>query len=173
MAAIYRVRAEVEALATLGRADEHRYGPTFRALAALADHPGFTLAALARSDAGSSDWLHREIYTHAKLCIVDGEWLTLGSANFVDLSLEADHSELNATIWGAATAMPLLRSLCSEHTDQDLFALDDRDALARLGELARASRASLVAGGPVLGGCYALDPARYGLDPPLTRRSGR
>jgi cardiolipin synthase len=175
MAAIYHVRAEIDALAALGRADEHRYGPTFRALAALADHPGFTLAALARSDADPDlgGWQHREIYTHAKLCIVDGEWLTLGSANFVDLSLDADHSELNATIWGAATAMPLLRSLCSEHTDQDLHALDDRDAVARLAELARASRASLVAGGPVLGGCYALDSATYGREPPITRSSGR
>jgi cardiolipin synthase len=171
MAAIYHVRAKVEALAAAGKADEHRYGPTFRALAALADHPRFTLVALARSDAHESGggWQHREIYTHAKLCIVDGEWLTLGSANFVDLSLDADHSELNATVWGAATAMPLLRSLCSEHADQDLAELDDRDALTRLGQLARASRASLVVGGPVLGGCYALDPTRYGLDPPLTQ----
>jgi cardiolipin synthase len=167
MAAIYHVRAEVEALALVGRADEHRYGPTFRALAALAEHPGFTLAALARSE--TQPLVHREIYTHAKLCIVDGEWLTLGSANFVDLSLDADHSELNASVWGAATAMPLLRSLCSEHTDQLLADLDDEDALARLAELARASRASLLDGGPVLGGCYALDPARYALDPPLTR----
>lgn len=176
MAAIYRARAEVEALMGVGRASEHRYGPTFLALAALGDHPGFTLAALARSDADadadadSSGWRHREIYTHAKLCIVDGEWLTLGSANFVDLSLDADHTELNATVWGAATAMPLLRSLCSEHTDQDLHELDDRDALARLAELARASRASLIAGGPVLGGCYALEPARYPLGVSLTRR---
>jgi cardiolipin synthase len=165
MRAIYRARAEVEALAAAGRADEHRYGPTFLALMALAEHPGFTLVALARSE----DNQHREIYTHAKLCIVDGEWLTLGSANFVDLSLDADHSELNATIWGADTAMPLLRSLCSEHTDQDLSGHDDVEALAHLATLARASRASLVAGGPVLGGCYALDPARYGLDPPLTQ----
>jgi phosphatidylserine/phosphatidylglycerophosphate/cardiolipin synthase-like enzyme len=164
MSAIYQARAEVEALAAVGRAGEHRYGKTFQALAALADHPGFTLAALARSDADHSGWQHREIYTHAKLCIVDGEWLTLGSANFVDLSLDADHTELNATAWGAATALPLLRSLCSEHSDQDLSELDDRDALTRLAAIARASRASLVAGGPVLGGCYALDPARYALD---------
>jgi cardiolipin synthase len=166
MAAIYHARAEVEALARVGQAEQHRYGPTFRALAALAAYPGFTLAALARSRQPHG---HQEIYTHAKLCIVDGEWLTLGSANFVDLSLDADHSELNASVWGAATAMPLLRSLCSEHTDQNLSEADDLEALARVTELARASRASLLAGGPVLGGCYALEPARYALDPPLTR----
>jgi cardiolipin synthase len=168
MAAIYRARAEVEALGE--RADEHRYGPTFRALAALGKHPGFTLVALARSDADASGgWHHREIYTHAKLGIVDGEWFTLGSANLVDLSLDADHSELNAAVWGAATAMPLLRSLCGEHVDENLAGLDDRQALGRVAAVARASRASILAGGPVLGGCYALDPSRYALDPPLTQ----
>lgn len=165
MAAIYHVRAEVEALAAAGRANEHRYGPTFAALAALADHPGFTLAALARSEAGgASTWQHREIYTHAKLCIVDGEWLTLGSANFVDLSLDADHSELNATAWGADTALPLLRTLVAEHTDAQVEALaelDDVGLLAHVAASARASRASLDAGGPMLAGCYAIDPSRY------------
>ena len=167
MAAIYRARAEVEALAAAGRADEHRYGPTFQALAALAAHPGFTLAALARSDPDpAGGWRQREIYTHAKLCIVDGEWLTLGSANFVDLSLDADHSELNAAVWGASTALPLLRALCSEHSDEDHGAFDDTQALTQLAALAHASRKSLGEGGPVLGGCYALDPARYALDLP-------
>lgn len=170
MAAIYRARAEVERLAGVGRAAEHRYGPTFQALAALGEHPGFAMVALARTDSTPSGWQHREIYTHAKLCIVDGEWLTLGSANFVDLSLDADHSELNAAVWGAATAMPLLRSLCGEHSDREL-AGTDLELVTGLVELARASRASLAAGGPVLGGCYALDPVRYGLDPPLTRQS--
>lgn len=170
MTAIYRAAAEVAALDD--RADEHRYGSTFRALAALGQHADFTLAALARSDVDpAGGWQHREIYTHAKLCIVDGEWLTLGSANLVDLSLDADHSELNAAVWGADTAMPLLRTLCGEHIDEDLSTVDDRGALARLTEVARASRASIVAGGPVLGGCYALDPTRYALDPPLTQRS--
>ena len=164
MAAIDQVRAEVEALAALGRADEHRYGPTFMRLAALAEQPNFTLAALCRSDPdGAGGWRLREIYTHAKLCIVDGEWLTLGSANFVDLSLDADHSELNAAVWGASTAMPLLRALGSEHSDEDLGELDDVEVLERLAKLARASQASVLAGGPVLGGCRALDPSRYGL----------
>ncbi|MCA9660439.1 MAG: hypothetical protein KC486_18995 [Myxococcales bacterium] len=173
MAAIYRAAAEVAALAAQGRADEHRYGPTFQALAALGRRPGFTLVALARSDAApSGGWTHREIYTHAKLAIVDGAWLTLGSANLVDLSLDFDHSELNASVWGEATAGPLLRTLVAEHGDRSVEAMDDVQALTHLAELARASRASLVAGGPVLAGCYALDPARYGLDAPLTRRLG-
>ena len=171
MAAIYRASAEVAALARSGRADEHRYGPVFQRLAALARDPNFTLAALARSDPGAPDepaWRHREIYNHAKLCVVDGAWMTLGSANFVDLSLQRDHSELNASVWGHETCLPLLRRLVAEHTDERIDDLDDLAALAALTRVARASRASLLAGGPVLGGCYALDPARYGQDPPLT-----
>ncbi len=173
MAAIQRAAVEVAALPADSRAARHRYGATFERLANLGRHPGFTMLALARSDADpAGTWLHREIYTHAKLCIVDGEWATLGSANFVDLSLTRDHSELNASFWGRETCMPLLRQLITEHTDQEAPD-DDLAALAAITNLARASRNSLVSGGPVLGGCYALDPARYGQDPPLTARPTR
>ncbi len=167
MAAIYRAAAEVEALGD--NYDEHRYGPTFHALASLGQYPTFTLVALARSDRDGSGWTHREIYTHAKLCIVDGAWVTLGSANFVDLSLDYDHSELNASAWGEATALPLLRTLVAEHTDRPCDGCTDIEAVTSLATTARKSRKSLLHGGPVVGGCYALDPARYALDPPLTR----
>lgn len=167
MAQIARVRRDVEALARAGRAHEHRYGPTFQKLAGLGEHPGFTMMALARSDVDASGgFVRREIYTHAKLCIVDGEWLTIGSANFVDLSLDADHTELNATAWDAATALPLLRTLVAEHTDAQvevLAGLDDVGLLAHVAASARASRASLDTGGPMLAGCYAIDPRGYGL----------
>lgn len=157
--------AAASQIAALGeRADEHRYGATFRQLAALQNYEGFTMAALARSDA---DGTHREIYTHAKLCVVDGEWVTIGSANLVDLSLCSDHTELNATTWDAGVAWPLLRQLVHEHTGVE--AADDVAALAAMAASARASRARLLAReGGVLVGCYALDAARYGLDPPLT-----
>jgi cardiolipin synthase len=164
MPAIWRAAAEVADLARDGRAHEHRYGPTFAALAALARHPNFTLAALARSDADG----HRDIYTHAKLCVVDGAWATLGSANLVDLSLDRDHTELNAAWWGRSACLPLLLQLVAEHTGHR--ADDDLDALDRLAASARASRDSLLRGGPVLAGCYALDPATYALRPPLTAR---
>lgn len=172
MTAIYRTRTEVAALAADGRAELHRYGPTFERLAALARHPGFTLAALARSDRDAAGgWAHREIYTHAKLCVVDGAWATLGSANLVDLSLTRDHTELNASFWGRDVCLPLLRRLIAEHTDREAPD-DDLAALTTIAELARTSRESLTRGGPVLGGCYALDPVRYALDPPLTTRAG-
>ncbi|MGB1016639.1 MAG: phospholipase D-like domain-containing protein, partial [Nannocystaceae bacterium] len=171
MRAIYQAAAEVSALAVSDRVDEHRYGPTFRALAELATFPNFTLVALARSDPdGAGGWRHREIYTHAKLAIVDGAWVTVGSANLVDLSLDYDHSELNASAWGEATALPLLRTLVGEHSDRDCDTCTDNQALEHLVSLARESRQSLLAGGPVVGGCYALDAARYALGPPLTAR---
>lgn len=163
MPAIWHAAAEVAELARHGREHEHRYGPTFTQLAALARHPGFTLAALARTD----DDGHREVYTHAKLCIVDGAWATLGSANLVDLSLDRDHTELNAAWWGRATCLPLLLQLVTEHTD--ITADDDLDALERFAASARASRDSLLRGGPLLAGCYALDPATYARRPPLTQ----
>lgn len=173
MTAIHRAAAEVAALPAAQRAARHRYGATFERLAGLARHPGFTMLALARSDAGEAGtWTHREIYTHAKLCIVDGEWATLGSANFVDLSLSRDHSELNASFWGRDVCMPLLRRLIAEHTDAEAPD-DDLAALITIATLARASRESLARGGPVLGGCYALDPAHYAQEPPLTARTGR
>lgn len=171
MGAIYQTRAEVASLEREGRAHEHRYGPTFVRFASLARHPGFTLAALARSDRRDGVWVHREIYTHAKLCVVDASWATIGSANLVDLSLCCDHTELNAAFWSEAVAGSLLRQLIREHTDEDA-PTDDIMALEHFATRSRASRASLDAGGPVLGGCYAIDPTRYALDRPPTEVRG-
>ncbi len=147
----------------------HRYGATFAALGALASAPNFTLAALARSDPGATPdaWVHREIYTHAKLCVVDGAWATLGSANLVDLSLQPDHTELNAAFWSPSVCAALLRGLVAEHCEVD--EADDLAALRSFARIARASRERLLAGGPVLAGCYALDATCYAQGPALTR----
>lgn len=47
--------------------------------------------------------------------VVDDEWLTLGSANFVDISFEKDHTEVNVACWDAPTARSLRHSLLCEH----------------------------------------------------------
>lgn len=156
MGAIVQAGREVAALGT--NAHTHRYGPTFTRLAGLGEYQHFTLAALARSDRVGDGWRVREIYTHAKLCVVDGAWATCGSANLVDLSMLADHTELNASFWGAATCMPLLRTLVAEHTG--VAAADDVAALDAIATAARAGAASRAAGGPV-DGCHALDPRGY------------
>ena len=227
MHAIMVASREVTALERTGEAERHRYGETFRRLAALGQREGFTLVALGRTDAAdpgadrgksparsrwpssplsappklavrpstaasrrgqegqrlrrerprefhhgllaskdsagaSPELRRREIYTHAKLCIVDGEWLTLGSANLVDLSLTKDHSELNVAVWGRESCLPLLRRLVAEHTESDAGGLDDLALLRRIATSARESRASLRRGGPILAGCHAIDPAGYG-----------
>jgi len=171
MHAIMVASREVTALARAGSVVGHRYGETFRRLAALGQHAGFTLVALGRTDptnaintvnARPGGLRHREIYTHAKLCIVDGEWLTIGSANLVDLSLTQDHSELNAAVWGRESCLPLLRELVAEHTDSDTQGLEDLALLSRIATSARESRESLRRGGPILAGCHAIDPSGYG-----------
>ena len=147
----------------------HRYGSTFAGLAALADAPNFTLAALARSDVdpATGGWQQREIYTHAKLCVVDGAWATIGSANLVDLSLLPDHTELNAALWSPEVCTRLLCELVAEHCE--LREVDDVAALASFARVARASRESLRGGGPVLAGCYALDARCYAQGSAATR----
>ena len=121
-----------------------RYAETFRRLAALGRHPRFTLAAL-RSATGP-------VYVHAKVCIVDGAWLTGGSANLVDLSLCADHTELNLSLWHAPTALALLQQLAAEHTHRSQEGHSDDAILQALQDAARRQQGHL----------YALDPARYG-----------
>ncbi|MFT5685130.1 MAG: cardiolipin synthase [Myxococcota bacterium] len=121
-----------------------RYAETFRRLAALGRHSGFTLAALATATG--------EVYVHAKVCIVDGEWCTGGSANLVNLSLAADHTELNLSLWHAPTALGLLLQLGGEHTGADLSGEDDLGVLRAMSTAARHRRGHL----------YALDPAQHG-----------
>lgn len=133
-----------------------RYRATFALLAALGDHPRFTLAALA-SPTG-------EVYVHAKVCLVDGAWGTVGSANLVDISLQPDHTELNVGFWHPPTAQAMLRDLLQEHTGQAMpdGAEDDIAGLDRLAALARANAARRAQGAPLQGHAYALDPATYG-----------
>jgi cardiolipin synthase len=87
--------------------NDPRYASTFLGLDALEAEPGFTLAALSTET--------KEVYVHSKLCIVDGEWVTIGSANLVDISLCADHTEINVSIWEQTSAMLLLLDLYQEH----------------------------------------------------------
>lgn len=164
------VAASRECAAWADRERPHRYASTFAGLAALADSADFTLAALARSDPGGAPgvWSHREIYTHAKLCVVDGAWATLGSANLVDLSMLPDHTELNAAWWSRELCTALVCELAYEHCE--VREVDDVAALTSFARVARASRDSVLAGGPVLAGCYALDARSYAQGLALTQR---
>ena len=63
---------------------------------------------------GESAFRYRPIYVHAKVAIIDDEWLTVGSANLNNRGMVTD-SELNITISDPATARALRLSLWSEH----------------------------------------------------------
>eukprot|EP00750_Incisomonas_marina_P025330 INCI5381.4.p2 GENE.INCI5381.4~~INCI5381.4.p2 ORF type:complete len:205 (+),score=35.29 INCI5381.4:850-1464(+) len=56
-------------------------------------------------------------YVHSKLCIVDGTWTTLGSANFVDISFLEDHTELNVAWTSKPHSLAVLQALVHHHTD--------------------------------------------------------
>jgi phosphatidylserine/phosphatidylglycerophosphate/cardiolipin synthase-like enzyme len=83
------------------------------------------LAALARADDGAGRFLActihqrggesaRPVYVHAKIGIVDDEWLTIGSANLNEHSLFND-TEMNVVTHDAALARETRLRLWSEH----------------------------------------------------------
>ncbi|MCL5947338.1 MAG: phosphatidylserine/phosphatidylglycerophosphate/cardiolipin synthase family protein [Chloroflexi bacterium] len=64
--------------------------------------------------AGASAFLYRPIYVHAKVGIVDDEWVLIGSANLNERGLESD-SELDVLAHDADFAGRLRTALWSEH----------------------------------------------------------
>jgi len=63
---------------------------------------------------GEHPFTYKPIYVHAKVAIVDDEWLTVGSANLNDRSLYTD-SEINAAVRDAGLARRLRADLWAEH----------------------------------------------------------
>lgn len=161
MAAIWRARAEAEARASRG--ETTRYSETFARLSALARHPGFVLASLVRPRAGGG---LEEVYTHAKVCVVDGEWATCGSANLVDLSLTRDHTEMNLAVWDAGFASEMLRALLRgclvepPGDSEDVVAWIDAAHAEAIANAALRKAGRLIGSGRRL---CALDPRRYAL----------
>ena len=103
--------------------EKPRYFDTFDTLSRL----GKDFSNLESSQANSSQFMlcglskyveyieFESIYVHSKLCIIDGMWFTLGSANMVDISFLKDHSEINACIWNEKESMMLLKRLANKH----------------------------------------------------------
>jgi phosphatidylserine/phosphatidylglycerophosphate/cardiolipin synthase-like enzyme len=96
----------------------------FDGLEALGCHPGFRLAGIAVGDGQE----RRPTYVHAKLMIVDDVWTTIGSCNLHANSLSGQ-TEMNASIWDAAIARDLRRTLFAQHLGRDTASLDDVEAL--------------------------------------------
>ena len=133
------------------------YAATFAWFERLREHDGFTLVGYAQGPT------YRPVYVHAKVCIVDGEWVTCGSANLVDLSLSRDHTELNAAFWHRPTGLAMLEALLGEHGPLELSGGDDLVYLQRAASLARENAARRSRGEPMRGLANALDPRTYAL----------
>jgi phosphatidylserine/phosphatidylglycerophosphate/cardiolipin synthase-like enzyme len=102
------------------------------------------LAALVRADDGGARFLATTIsartgelsgptYVHAKIAIVDDEWLTLGSANLNEHSLFND-TEMNLITCDAALARETRLRLWSEHLERSVedLAGEPADVIDRL-----------------------------------------
>src|SRR5262249_7493479 len=75
------------------------------ALSAVTGHPHFTLAGIA---ALRDDGSYEDIFVHAKICLVDDIWATIGSTNVSNRSFHGD-TELNASFWHPPTVRNLRR----------------------------------------------------------------
>eukprot|EP00037_Helgoeca_nana_P026500 m.299343 g.299343 ORF g.299343 m.299343 type:complete len:533 (+) comp27234_c1_seq2:1565-3163(+) len=123
----------------------------------LCRHPNFALAGLVSGG--------HPIYVHSKLMIVDDAYLVVGSANLVDLSLRADHTELAVAAWGSS-ARQLRDELYCEHADcQAIPHEHTENAVASLDWLTQRSVSNamhLAAGEPTDGLLVELRGRLYG-----------
>jgi phosphatidylserine/phosphatidylglycerophosphate/cardiolipin synthase-like enzyme len=67
------------------------------------------------------------VYVHSKICIVDDEWLTLGSANLNERSLFND-SEVNVCTEDSALATAVRHRLWAEHLEMTVEEVERRSA---------------------------------------------
>lgn len=135
-----------------------RSKPFYDRLGALGDYDNFMLAGIA-SQNGQGEY--RNIYVHAKICLIDDHWATIGSANIGNRSFFGD-TELNASIWDDDVVKALRTELLAEHLGTDTAHLDDRAALAHYRDLALANAKLREQGEPMDGLAFTLDPKTYG-----------
>ncbi|MBE7220092.1 MAG: phosphatidylserine/phosphatidylglycerophosphate/cardiolipin synthase family protein, partial [Caulobacteraceae bacterium] len=129
----------------------------FAGIEALARCGNVLLAGLA---AGGGEE-HRSVYVHAKAMLVDDAWATVGSCNLHRNSLSG-HTEMNASVWDRDVVRALRRDLFLEHLHEDTGDLDDRAALRRFREVARANADRERSGDRTRQGlAFALDAEDY------------
>lgn len=132
----------------------------FEMIEALARHDRFLMAALGQT---REDGSHGDIYVHAKVAVVDDEWVTIGSANTLFRSFLGD-TELNVTAWDRGVAAGLRRELMAEHlgmeADDDGLA-DEAAAMRLLRERARENTERRLEGRPMQGQVFAIDPRAW------------
>jgi phosphatidylserine/phosphatidylglycerophosphate/cardiolipin synthase-like enzyme len=75
---------------------------------------------------GETGFVYKPIYVHAKVTLVDDEWLSVGSANLNNRGFVSD-SEINAVVKDAEVARDLRLALWAEHLCATPDRLRDRD----------------------------------------------
>jgi cardiolipin synthase A/B len=137
---------------------EGRAAPFFTALATLGALPNFTFAGLAASDTAGHP---HDVYVHAKMMMVDDVWATIGSANLMTRSFHAD-TELNASLWDAATVAALRAELLREHLGVDTAGADLVSALRTFARQAAANAERRRRGEALVGLAFTIDTETYG-----------
>jgi len=79
--------------------------------------------------AGMHAFRYRPVYVHAKVAIIDDEWLTVGSANLNNRGLITD-SELNVVVQDHELAAKLRINLWAEHLALSCDEVEQTDAIA-------------------------------------------
>ena len=124
----------------------------YDALAALAGHAGFCLAA----PAARRSWGYEEIYVHSKTMVVDDRWATIGSANLIFTSFQGD-TEMNVSFWDSEVARAFRVRQVDEQGGFQSAAMGGREAVGRLAEVA-GENADRRAGGEDLAGFWPVSP---------------
>lgn len=69
--------------------------------------------------------------------IVDDSFMTCGSANLVDLSMDKNHTEVNLSAWSTAVATSTREAIWREHLGtNECDGMCPRDAFERFAEIA-------------------------------------
>ena len=97
---------------------------------------------------------------HAKICLVDDAWCTIGSTNIANRSFYGD-TELNASIWHEPTVRALRAELFREHLGRDTGGLSDREALQLFREIASEGASLYERGARLPAAALRLDPTTY------------
>ncbi len=129
----------------------------WESLARLGDYERFTLAGIA---VGAGEGRYQHVYVHAKICLIDDVWCTIGSTNIANRSFYGD-TELNASVWHAPTVRALRCELFSEHLGIDTSDLDDIAALELFRATSQTNTQRRSRGELLRGMAFRLDPATY------------
>jgi len=156
---VFLVPADANDMMRLGR-NKVGNGRFSDSLTRLGEHDRFTLAGIATQPTTGK---YEHVYVHAKICLIDDVWCTIGSTNIANRSFYGD-TELNASFWHGPTVRELRCDLLREHLGVDTGHLDDLAALGVYRKVAQDNLERRRRGEDLQGMAFRLDPATYALE---------